>query len=57
MTTADRELLRRMVDAGCTYASEIDGEVLCFYCGAEVNIEPHDESCAFEAAKRHLASD
>lgn len=45
------ELIRDLLKSGCEVASEIDGDISCFYCGAWLQIgDPHREDCAFVSA-------
>lgn len=47
-----RDLLKRMVSAGCEEASEIDGDISCRYCYAYLSGgEAHEDDCPFIEAK------
>ena len=51
-------LLSAIVENGCRSASEIDGDLSCFFCGGWENIGSdeikHDEDCPYILAKRYL---
>ena len=42
------------IDGSPIYASEIDGDSICFFCNAWADIEPHAEGCIYMKAKRLL---
>lgn len=47
--------LQRIVDAGCAAASETDGDIDCFFCGAWIGLNmEHQSDCVFIRAKTLL---
>lgn len=45
--------IRRLLDAGFIFASEVDGSEMCFYCNAYISgDEEHEDDCPYVQAKK-----
>lgn len=51
-------VLSEIVQNGCASASEIDGDLSCYFCGCdfEGTNEKHERGCAFVEARRIIST-